>query len=108
MENGDRTISPRELTALMEEGRPMTLLDVRRQADYERDPAMIPRAVKRDPEQIEQWSQELPEGQEVVIYCVRGGSVSNAVLDQLLARNIRARFIEGGIAAWKESGGTVT
>jgi rhodanese-related sulfurtransferase len=92
----------------MEEGRPMTLLDVRRQADYERDPEVIPRAVKQDPEQVEQWSRDLPEGQEVVIYCVRGGSVSNAVLDQLLARNIRARFIEGGIEAWKEAGGTVT
>jgi len=42
-----------------------------------------------------------------VLYCVRGGSVSNSVLDNLRAKQINARFIEGGIVAWKEAGGTV-
>lgn len=39
---------------------------------------------------------------DVVIYCARGGSVSNSVLDELLNKGIRARFIEGGIEAFKK------
>jgi rhodanese-related sulfurtransferase len=31
--------------------------------------------------------------------------MSNKVLDQLLKKNIQARYIEGGIAAWKAAGG---
>ena len=42
-----------------------------------------------------------------MIYCVRGGSVSNKVLDHLQEKNIQARFIEGGIEAWKKAGGPV-
>jgi rhodanese-related sulfurtransferase len=36
---------------------------------------------------------------------VRGGSVSNSVVDQLQAKGVKARFIEGGFEAWKASGG---
>jgi rhodanese-related sulfurtransferase len=36
---------------------------------------------------------------------VRGGSVSNSVVDQLQAKGVKARFIEGGFEAWKSSGG---
>jgi rhodanese-related sulfurtransferase len=37
---------------------------------------------------------------------VRGGSVSNAVVDALQAKGLKARFIEGGLEAWKATGGT--
>jgi hypothetical protein len=37
---------------------------------------------------------------------VRGGSVSNMVLDKLLSKNIQAQYIEGGIAG-KEAGGKI-
>jgi rhodanese-related sulfurtransferase len=42
-----------------------------------------------------------------VIYCARGGSVSNNVLDRLLNKKIQARYIEGGIAAWKAANGEI-
>ncbi len=45
---------------------------------------------------------------DVVIYCARGGSVSNKVLDSLLDKKLQARYIEGGIAAWKEAQGRTT
>jgi rhodanese-related sulfurtransferase len=99
----NRTISVQELKTLLETGKDVTLLDVRRKADY--DAKTIPNAAWRDPENTDAWSGDLPQDGEVVIYCARGGSVSNAVLDRLLEKKIRARFIEGGIAAWKESGG---
>ncbi|MCK7504941.1 MAG: rhodanese-like domain-containing protein [Desulfobacterales bacterium] len=74
-----------------------------RQDDFAADPEMIPGAVRRDPEQVKAWAVELPKGSEIVIYCARGGSVSNRVLDDLLAQGIQARYLEGGIEAWKKT-----
>jgi rhodanese-related sulfurtransferase len=42
---------------------------------------------------------------EVVLYCARGVSVSNSVLNTLLSGNIKARYIEGGIDGWKKKEG---
>ena len=47
------------------------------------------------------WKNKLDSNKDIVIYCVRGGSVSNSVVDALLAKGLKARFIEGGIEAWK-------
>ncbi len=98
-----RTVKPSELKPILNRA---VLLDVRRKADYDSDTQTIPGAVWRDPEQVAQWSGQLPADKDIVIYCVRGGSVSNAVVDHLHAKNLKARFIEGGIEAWKKDGGT--
>jgi rhodanese-related sulfurtransferase len=42
-----------------------------------------------------------------VVYCVRGGSVSNSVVDRLQAAGVKARYIEGGIEAYKAAGGKI-
>lgn len=94
-----RTLTARELAAQRND---VELIDVRRQTDRDADPEGIAGAQWRDPEQIDQWLGELPQNKDIVIYCVRGGSVSNAVLDRLLAAGHRARYIEGGLAAWRE------
>jgi rhodanese-related sulfurtransferase len=65
---------------------------------------MLPGALRKDPEQVDAWAGDMPKDKDVVIYCVRGGSVSNTVLDVLLDKGIRARYLEGGIEAWKQSG----
>lgn len=105
MDSDSRTIDPRKLATILEKGEAMALIDVRRKADYDADPQMIPHAVWKDPNLVAQWSDELPKGRKVIVYCVRGGSVSNSVLDHLLTRNVKACYIQGGIAAWKEQGG---
>ena len=85
----------------------VTLIDVRLKSDLDTDASKLPGATWHDPEQIETWSAQLPQDKEVVLYCVRGGSVSNSVLDNLRGKGINARFIEGGIVGWKEAGGEV-
>lgn len=94
-----RTLSAAELAAQREA---VELLDVRRKADRDADPQGIPGAQWRNPEEIDQWIAELPRDKDVVIYCARGGSVSNSILDRLLAEGHRARYLEGGLAAWKQ------
>ena len=101
-----RTIAPNDLKPLVEKNA-VTVLDVRRQNDYDADKMKLTGAEWKNPEQIADWSAKLPKEREIVIYCARGGSVSNSVLDALLGKGFKARFIEGGIEAWKGAGGVV-
>jgi rhodanese-related sulfurtransferase len=101
----EHTITPGALQDLLDNGAPFTLLDVRRTDDRSKEPAAIPGANWHDPAAIETWSAGLDPGQEIVLYCVRGGSVSHAVVDTLQAKGITARFVEGGLDAWKAAGG---
>jgi rhodanese-related sulfurtransferase len=102
-----KTITPEELNNALKCKKDILILDVRRRSDYEVDPKMIPGAIWRDPENVDQWSRELPKGKYTVIYCVRGGSVSQSVSSRLMERDVQASYIEGGITAWKELGGEV-
>ena len=99
-----RTISSQALKERLAEDKDILVLDVRRNADYEADREMIPGALRHNPEQIDQWVQEIPKDKDVVVYCIRGGSVSNSIVDKLLAAGVSVRYIEGGWEAWKKSG----
>jgi rhodanese-related sulfurtransferase len=101
------TITPNELSKTLGEKQDIVLFDVRRKADYEADGETIPGAVWRDPEQVDLWSKDIPAGKQVVIYCVKGGSVSKSVSARLLDEQVIVRYIEGGLSAWKEFGGEV-
>jgi len=97
------TVTPDELETMMKEKDPLKLIDVRRLSDREGDPSAIPGAEWKDPEKVAEWGKELGSG-EVVVYCVRGGSVSRSVQEKLREKNLNVRFIEGGLEAWKRSG----
>ena len=99
-------IGPEELRKLLE-GDKVTLVDVRRKADYEADPGLIPGARWRDPEQVSRWGAELPADRPVAVYCVKGGAVSQSVAETLAGRQMSACYVAGGLKAWKESGGRV-
>ena len=83
------------------------VIDVRRKVDLDASNEQLPGALWRNPEQLEQWAGSLPTDQDIVLYCVRGGSVSNSVVDALQAKGLKASFIEGGIEGWKTAGGKV-
>jgi len=101
-----RTISTQDFKAL-QGNKDVTVIDVRRKEDYAADNSVIPDSTWFDPANIDNWCTTLPENKEVVLYCVRGGGVSNAVVDTLQAKGVKARYIEGGIAAWKDANGKV-
>jgi rhodanese-related sulfurtransferase len=102
-----KSITATELGKLLQEKSDLVIVDVRRKSDYEADKEVIPGAVWQDPEQVEEWSKDLPEQKDVVIYCVRGGSVSQSVSKRLAEGKVNVSIIEGGIAAWKEAGGEI-
>ena len=85
-------------------GEPLTLLDVRRKADVDANPRCIAGAVYRDPEKVDIWGKELSADSPTVVYCVKGGSVSQSVTERLRRSGIEAVFLEGGLKAWTEAG----
>lgn len=98
----ERTIKPEHLNP--DES---LIFDVRREADYAASNETIPGAFWKNPDKVDAWIGALPKSQEVVIYCVRGGSVSNSIVDRLHAEGIKARYVEGGIEGYKAAGGKV-
>ena len=95
------SISPRKLQQLLEERRKIHVLDVRRKSDYTAAPQKIETARWVDPEKVDEWSDSIPKDRDVVVYCVKGGSVSQSVADNLNNRCYRVTFLDGGIKAWK-------
>jgi len=95
----NKSLSPEELAGLLAPGGNVTLLDVRRKDDYDKAPQTIANAEWKNPAEIDQWLPTMPVDKEVVIYCVRGGSVSQSVQQQLADNGIKARYVEGGLEA---------
>ena len=99
-----RSISAQALKELLNQKQSVSVLDVRRKSDYESSPQMIESASWYDPEKMDEWIDRVPKDREVVVYCVKGGSVSQGVADRLQKAQCRVRFLEGGIKAWTEEG----
>ncbi|MBF0411213.1 MAG: sulfurtransferase [Desulfamplus sp.] len=104
----ENTIKTEELKSIIDDQQDIMILDVRRKSDYEAEPSLITGATRQDPEQIESWSKTIPENKQVVIYCVKGGSVSKSVSEYLNNKQIKTSYLEGGIKAWQDSGGEVS
>lgn len=100
----ERTVKPEDFAAIADT---VLVLDVRRKEDLDASSETIDGAMWKDPAQIDLWVEALPRKHPVVIYCVRGGGVSNSVVDRLQAEGVQARFIEGGIEGLKAAGGKV-
>lgn len=98
----NRTITPQALKNALSD---RYILDARRASDRDASDEQLPGAHWHDPDKVSDWVDQLPRDQDIVLYCARGGSVSNSVVDALQARGLRACFIEGGIEGWKTAGG---
>jgi rhodanese-related sulfurtransferase len=79
------------------------VIDVRREAAFRAAPAMIPGALRRDPEAVARWAPELPAASDVTVYCAHGHEVSQNAAAALRGLGIRAEYLEGGFAGWAES-----
>ncbi|MGD8385821.1 MAG: hypothetical protein PVG49_01675 [Desulfobacteraceae bacterium] len=61
-------ISTADTAARLEESG-VLILDVRPRAQYIASPRKIRGAVYRDPQTVDQWAADLPEGKTLVLYC---------------------------------------
>ncbi len=77
---------------------------MRRADAFDADDRLIAGAIRRLPQDVERWRQDLPPGRDVVVYCAKGHEVGRDAAAALAARGIRATYLEGGIARWRELG----
>jgi len=68
----ERTIKP---DTLKNELAGKLILDVRRVADREAAPAHLPGAQWRNPEQLAEWVDSLPQEQDIVLCCIARAAV---------------------------------
>ncbi len=104
----DPSITTEELQARFGAFPPPTLIDVRRVAAFERDPRVIPGALRRVPEDIDQWSRDPDAWRSVVVYCVHGHEVSRNAAAALRGAGFAACILEGGFERWCTEGRNTT
>jgi rhodanese-related sulfurtransferase len=97
------SISPHDLFARLGTAASPSVIDVRRADDFAGAARLIPSAIHRAPETVEQWRKELPTA-SIVVYCVHGREVSQDVAATLRAAGIDAVHLDGGITGWTEQG----
>ena len=97
-------LAPQSLYARLGTAAWPLLIDVRREARYAADDALIAGAGRRDPETVGTWMRDVPPNRPVVVYCVHGHEVSQGVAAALRAAGRDAAYLEGGIAEWCEQG----
>lgn len=100
-----RSITPRELDNALSGEERMLLLDVRSRNEHELHPEAIPGALWRDPAALDTWLPSIPDGACTVVYCAGGGEASRLIQSRLAARGVAARYLEGGLAAWRRQHG---
>ena len=98
-------VSISELRASLSGFPPPQLLDVRRPPAFAADPVVIPRALRCPPEQVAACASKLEPWRPVIVYCVHGHDVGRGAAILLRERGVDARFLEGGLEAWREAGG---
>lgn len=98
----DASISPLRLKAAPENGLPPLVIDVRRAAVFLAATDMLAGALRREPETVDTWAEEVPPAASIAVYCAYGHEVSQGVARTLNERGRIAQFVEGGIDAWKQ------
>ena len=96
--------SPAKLFEQLQSEVPPLVVDVRKNEAFLASTYLLPSALRRDPEQVEQWMLTLPAAQTVLVSCVHGHEVSQNTAMALRLHGINAKFLEGGIEDWREQG----
>jgi rhodanese-related sulfurtransferase len=94
-------VAASELASQIGGSNPPIVIDVRRRPAFQEAEALISGALRRDPEEVRAWAKSLPRASAVVVYCVHGREVSQGVAGALNDMGIAARYLEGGMGAWK-------
>ena len=99
------SISPESLMRLVGGDAAPVIVDVRRRAVFDADDRVLPAAVWRDHRAVDAWIGGLPAAVPVVVYCVHGHQVGQTAASRLHLAGVDARYLIGGIEAWRAAGG---
>ena len=100
------SIDADELHALLESKKDIVVLDVRQPLDLLAHSEIIPGAVRVPPKEVMEQAALIPRDKDSVVYCTCGSEkTSRMILHIALRLNFsRAKFLKGGLAAWKAKG----
>jgi len=107
MSSNPSTITYSRLHAELSSPDAPILIDVRRKPSYLAAAETVQGALRRDPESVTDWARALPRSARIVVYCARGGEVSQGVASELTRRGFDARYLEGGFEGWRAGGGAL-
>ena len=99
------SVSVEELAAGRARGERIQVLDARPRHYFSRSGDMMDGATWRDPDRLDEWSQELSPTEPVAVYCAYGYSVGCDLTARLRERGFDAKYVRGGLAAWYAAGG---
>jgi rhodanese-related sulfurtransferase len=83
------------------------IIDVRRTPAFAASDVVIAGCLRREPDSVGSWSGTLPAGRDIVVYCAHGQEVSQQAASGLRAAGHAARFLLGGLQAWRDAGGAL-
>ena len=95
-------VTPAELAAMFDNDGAVQVFDVRLVEDRVPVTHAVPGARWRDPNDLSKWADEIDPNLPVVVFCVHGLRVSQAVRQELVNRGFEASIVEGGIDAWQD------
>jgi Fe-Mn family superoxide dismutase len=99
------SVSVEELSVELAKREQIQVVDTRPKHYFSRTSDMMPGAMWRDPDLIDEWSGELSPDVPVFVYCAYGYAVGCGVTAVLRERGFDAKYIRGGLAAWYAAGG---
>ena len=99
-------ITSQELYALVAAGDAPVILDLRNGAEVEEDGWKLKGAIVMRTDEIRERAQELPRGQDIVLYCSCPNETTSARVALQLKREgiIHVRPLQGGIEEWRALG----
>ena len=99
-------IAVEEVKEMMDNGRPVQVIDSRPRHFVSRQGEIIDGAVWKDPERVQQWMGELSKSEPVVTFCAYGFHVGCNTATTLREAGFDVKYIKGGHSAWKAIGGS--
>ena len=98
-------VSPEEVKAMLDAGKPVQVIDTRPRHSVSRTQDIMEGALWRDPDRVQEWAGELSKTDPVVTFCVYGFHVGCQTATALRAAGFDATYMKGGHSAWKAIGG---
>jgi rhodanese-related sulfurtransferase len=97
------SISTDKLIRLIGTANTPALIDVRLEDEFAADARLIPAAVRRNHERLDEWGKEFT-GRGAMVISRRGQQIAQGVAGWLRQMDVKAEVLEGGFEAWKTAG----
>jgi rhodanese-related sulfurtransferase len=100
------TITPEQLSRVLESEPQLSLFDLRQPLEVLADSEMIPGARRICPQKVMENPWLIPRDKTAVVYCTSSNDeLSRVILQRVLSMGfVRVRILKGGLNAWKAEG----